>query len=257
MSKLAIKKGEKPPAKAKQPAKVKVATMMKHVRIVVTKRFMSVSYSRWRDHTRCPYFAALKHLQKLPEGPEGPALARGNEIHKLAEDVILGKLKKVPDELRPFEKELLDFRKAKATPEIQWGFDRDWNPVDWFDWNNCFMRVKADVFSVVKTVAKIVDWKTGRYRPEEVDAYEKQLELYAPAAMIMAPKAKTVEAIMAFTDHGKQEDRTFASKDLRKFKLLWADRLRPMLDDTKFVPTPNAGCRYCHYRRNNGGPCIY
>lgn len=256
MSKLKVtakEKATKAPARKAAPS----AAVRREVRLVITKRFESVSYSRWRDWRQCAYRAALKHLQKLPEGPEGPALARGNEVHKLAERVILGTLKTVPDELRAFKPELLAFKKAKATPEIQWGFDRNWNPVDWFDWTNCFLRVKADVFSLVKTAADIWDWKTGRYREEQVDEYKLQLELYAPAAMVMAQKAKTVRTVIAFTDQAKQEEETFKSTQLAALKKTWAERFAPMLADKRFTPTPNEACRYCHYRRNNGGPCIY
>ena len=62
------------------------------------------SYSRLELYERCPFAFHQKHIAKLPD-PGGPAMQRGNIIHKLAEEHALGRLTHPPEELKHFAKE--------------------------------------------------------------------------------------------------------------------------------------------------------
>jgi hypothetical protein len=37
----------------------------------------------------------------------------------------------------------------------------------------------------------------------------------------------------------------------------WEDKTRPMLNDTIFAPKPGNACRWCHWKKSNGGPCKF
>src|SRR5512133_3862286 len=99
------------------------------------KQITSWSFSRYSDYKRCPAFAKYKHLDKLPEAPS-TAMARGSEIHGLAEQYSLGKLKALPNALSGFKDEFAAIKKIKAKiVEQQWAFTADWQPTEWNNWN--------------------------------------------------------------------------------------------------------------------------
>lgn len=219
------------------------------------KQFEAWSFSRFNDWRTCALRAKLKYLDKLPEGEPGPALARGSAIHKEAEDYVLGNIKKLPDSLATFEEEFNALRKQKRylRVEQQWGFDSDWEPADWFG-KQTWVRVVVDLAKAKGTEVLIIDHKTGKIYPY----HEEQLSLYAIAAFMMFPKAKTVDARLWYLDPGIETTADFDRKDLPDLKADWEAKVKPMLADKVFTPNPSAkNCRFCHYKKANGGPCQY
>lgn len=252
------------------------------------KVLTSWSFSRYSDYQTCPLKAKLKHLDKLKE-PSSAPMERGAAIAKLCEAYVKGHDEqgnkvstKLPEELKGFAPEfrLLRKRYAKAAQkevivEDTWAFRKDWTKTTWDDWNGCWLRVKLDVatFEDGGETILVTDWKTGKYRPEEVEKYAEQLELYALAGLILHPHVKTVKARLGFLDHDvfhpaaedtKERDRfTFTQADVPRLKAEWLRRVLPMMSDTVFAPRPNRWCSFCHFRKSNtlarGGPelCQY
>lgn len=228
--------------------------------------FRSWSFTRYNDYKQCPLKAKLKHLDKIEE-PPNEAMARGGDIGRLAELFIKGQLKKLPLELKKFEAEFKALAKMyKATPkrmvvEDSWAMTKDWKATKWNDWEGCAVRVKIDVGHLTSpTAMKVIDWKTGKYRPEKREEYVEQLELYALAAFTLNPQLEKVEALLCYLDVGvtfpepRSEDAkrlTFTRADVPRLKKLWDKRTRAMLLDRAFPPRPNDKCRYCHYRKEN------
>jgi hypothetical protein len=121
------------------------------------------SYSRYADYKQCPAKFKYKHLDHLPD-PGSPAMQRGNDIHKMAENFInLGG--KVPRDLANVADELKFLRKAKATAEENWGFRNDWEWIGrqgWFG-DDVWFRAKTDVRLLYDDDTLLLgDWKTGR-----------------------------------------------------------------------------------------------
>ena len=116
------------------------------------KKIRSWSYSRLLDFESCPYKAKLKIIDKIPE-PERPlppgktehANDRGTRIHLECENFVQGK-GPFPAEMKHFEAELKSiqarYKKGHVALEGEWGFDRNWQPVDW---KIAWLRVKLDV----------------------------------------------------------------------------------------------------------------
>jgi len=235
------------------------------------KKFTSWSFTRYSTHKQCPLKAKLQHLDKIPE-PKSMALERGAKIHELAEQYIKGQHKRIPKELTKFTDLFKSLKRQYATKpetmfvEEMWAFDKGWNPRRWDDWNNCVVRIKLDVAHLYDGVLWVIDWKTGKFRPDNTADYEEQLELYALAALL---KAENVPAIprLAYLDVGveypKDEDLvTYTSKDIPRLKELWSRRVKAMLADEKFSPTANRFCSWCWYRKANaenfgGGKCQF
>lgn len=219
------------------------------------RRFTAWSFSRYRDHLQCPLRAKLSHLDKLDRDvPKGPALIRGDQVHRAAEAFIIGKEKKLAPELETFAAEFRDLKKRKASSEGKFAVDRDWQLVDFFDWNRAWGRMVADAHYCVKASAVVIDFKTGRAYPDN----EEQLELYAIPVFLTYPRAIEVKTQLWYTDQGTiGGERTFKRSRLPSLIKTWTHRVAPMLADTKFVARPGEHCRYCNFRKAKGGPCKY
>ncbi len=225
------------------------------------------SFSRLGDYNQCPAKFKYKHLMKMQEPPSA-AMQRGTDIHTMAENYLKGTLPKLPPELKLLKDEFTLLRKlykSKKLPmviEDNWAFTKDWEQTQWNDWQNCFVRIKLDAAHFIDegNVLIVTDWKTGKYRPDDNDAYMQQLELYALAAMLIYPNLQCVRPRLGYIDAGEWFPKTpveYTRADIPELKKLWAQRVKPMFNDKRWAPKPNRFCMWCHYRKDNNGPCQY
>lgn len=216
------------------------------------------SFSRLGDYRNCPQKAKFKVIDKLKE-PESDAMAEGTRVHKLAEDYTLSTKAKpaLPKELKLFAEEFKVLRKlAGVECEAEWTFTKEWTRTGWFD-GNAWLRIKVDAhcYDPVQKRVLVVDHKTGKMRDKD----REQLELYALAAMLIYPEATGVDCQLWYLTLGELITENFeVQKDtVKKLRAKWEKNAKPMLTDRKFKPTPNALCRWCHFRKQNGGPCEF
>jgi hypothetical protein len=253
------------------------------------KQFTSWSYSRYRDYKRCPYFAKLKHLDKVPEGSTvNPAMIRGSAIGAMAEDYTKGILKRLPSELSMFAKQFTALAKMKMKNvwvEESWCFDKDWKPIlhkfpldkngemmwdkfapaDCDAWRSIWVRVKMDLCGIDEqtNVLVPVDHKTGKYREYELASYLEQLEIYAIGGMCRFEQVAGASPRLWFLDEGLEypqgvgEEFYYAREELPALIKKWACNVAPMFSDTTFRPRPNDKCKYCAYSSAKGGTCKY
>lgn len=220
-------------------------------------RITAWSFSRWDLYEKCARRAYYKFIRKLPDPiePGGP-MERGGLVHKMAENYVLKKINAVPPELKPVAPMLKELRKVKASPELELAVDKNWKPVEWYA-PNAWGRAKIDSAVMFDDGGlDIVDWKTGQYKPDDPN-YDLQLELYGTFGFATHDEAQRVHAKLAFTDHGKIVDDTFHRKDYHKLKTLWEKRIKRMMTDERFEPSPGRQCLWCPYSKAKGGECEY
>jgi RecB family exonuclease len=186
-------------------------------------------------------------------------MERGAAIHKEAEVYIIGTDPVVPASLNLMAEEFIELKELGAEAELEVTFTKDWAVTGWFD-KDAWCRIKIDAMALAGDTIRIIDFKTGKYKPDDNDAYEQQLELYALAALILYPDIKYVEAALWFVDSGdnvgtKQDSYTHAMVPSLKKK--WKEKVTPMFVDTLFSERPNKFCPWCHFRKANSGPCSY
>ncbi|CAB4143231.1 PD-(D/E)XK nuclease superfamily [uncultured Caudovirales phage] len=220
------------------------------------------SYSRLSTYNECPAKFKFKNIDKLPE-PAGPAMARGAEIHEMADKWVKApKEGPLPAELSQFDVEFKQLRELKSyglQTEMQVAFTAGWKVTGWFD-KDAWCRVILDAFVPAdmdtKTV-KPIDYKTGKIR----GTYGEQMELYDLAGLILDPKAVKSVSELWFLDHGQivdSSDTPVLRKDVPKLQKKWEGKVKRLLNDTRFDPTPSGdACKYCHFKKSNGGPCQY
>ena len=223
-------------------------------------RFYAWSYSRLSDYEACPLRAKLKHLVKLPD-PGNAAMARGADVHGSIAKYLSKKTRVPPPEAKLFRKELGALRILAPKVEEQWGFDGIWKPTDWFGLTTV-ARLVLDAYVLNDSSNRfpptltIVDFKTGKKR----DGYTDQLELYALGGFAKFPKVSGVTVELWYLDMGPKETEraTYGrSSEFEALKLKWAKRVKPMLSDRRFPPTPGNACRWCPYSASKGGPCQF
>lgn len=212
----------------------------------------SWSYSSWRQHGQCAAQWKYQRIDRLPQGPPGPALERGTRVHKGLEEYLLGDDTALPKEAAHFVEELEALR-GMDTLEVEHEFAIDVNGdfVDWKDWANAWMRVKMDAlhFSDGGKTLHLIDFKTGKVR----DFDRNQLELYGWFGLRQWPEVTKVKAELWYIDACDIDDEhEFKRKDLPKLERKWLARARNMLEDREWRPTPGYWCNWCDY---NGAPC--
>jgi hypothetical protein len=99
----------------------------------------------------------------------------------------------------------------------------------------------------------IIDFKTGKKWPTN----EEQMDLFATAAFMRYPFLETVTTRLWYLDSGDEVIREYHVDDADRMRQEWDERAKPLLTATEFLPRPNDKCRWCHFRKDNGGPCIY
>lgn len=230
------------------------------------KKIRSWSYSRLLDFESCPYKAKLKIIDKIPE-PERPlspgktehANDRGTRIHLECENFVQGK-GPFPAEMKHFEAELKSiqarYKKGHVALEGEWGFDRNWQPVDW---KIAWLRIKLDV-SVMLTQqhALVVDYKTGKRFGNEIK-HGEQTQMYALATFLKYPQIEHVTAELWYPDVNDLASLDIVRPVGMRFLKPFDKRGRKMTEATEFPPNPNAhSCKYCPYHPARGtGDCQY
>lgn len=235
----------------------------------VKKPATSWSFSRYGDYKTCPHKFYLKHILRLKE-PPSPAMARGAAIHTMCENYIKGTLAKLPVELKEFKDFFTEMRaryKKRAMPmvvEDQWAFTKAWDQTQWNDWVGCWVRIKLDIaYQQDAESLDIEDFKTGKQRDEDEASYLEQLQLYATAGFLMMPHIKKITPRLRYLDQGTlyppadEAPIVYLREELPKLLKLWESKVKKMMADTTFKATPNNKCRFCHFRKENGGPCQY
>ena len=133
-----------------------------------------------------------------------------------------------------------------------------WNITGWFA-ATAWCRVVVDLFYIDPsddTRATLIDFKTGSVKEDN----EEQLELYALAVLMRYKKLQGVTVELWYTDHGiilPLPRREYDRKQVTLLKKKWSTRVRPMLNDARFPMKPGFYCRWCHFRKENDGPCEY
>lgn len=227
-------------------------------------KIRSWSYSRLLDFEACPLMAKLKIIDKIPE-PERPlppgktehANDRGTRVHNECELYVRGE-GPLPQEARYFEDEFKSlaakFKKGTVSLEGEWGFDKEWQPIDW---KLAWLRMKLDAnIHLSNTHAAVVDYKTGRKFGNEVK-HGEQLQMYALAVFLRYPQVEHVTAELWYLDVNDLTSldvtRPIGLRQLKPFD----KRGRKMTEATEFPANPNAhSCRYCPYHPAKGtGDC--
>lgn len=180
-------------------------------------------------------------------------MERGNAIHKMAEDYTKGATKKLPPELTKFAEEFKELKGSKPIVEQTWAFTKEWAETVWNDWQGCWLRIKTDAACLDGDTLYVIDHKTGKQR----EGYGEQMTLYGVGGFLKYPHIKKVVAQLWFLDSGGVVPAEYKVSEFKAMQKDWEKKVQPMLNDTRFAPKPGNACRFCHFKKANGGPCKF
>lgn len=214
---------------------------------------MHWTYSRLSDYEKCPALYAGRYKAKWPgfKPAQHPAAERGEKIHGLMEQTVKGgkKLTGALDRYNPYIADLLKTYPHIET-ELPLGFDAQWHPTEWRS-ATLWLRAKMDFFGMKKTVAKVVDWKTGGIYGNNAD----QVRLYAGMTFERFPSVKKVEVELMYLDQRQGISEEIARADWPDKREEFTRRATAMLTATTFPLKPGAYCGHCAFSVEKGGPC--
>lgn len=127
--------------------------------------------------------------------------------------------------------------------EVRIGINRDFEQTGYFD-NDVWCRAVIDLIIYDEDRALIVDWKTGKVKPDF-----SQLDVMAAMTKCLIPSLRKVVGLYYWLKGKRITKKVYNEPD---FKEAWHDilprvrRFQAMVRAEDFKPTPNFLCRnYC------------
>jgi len=207
------------------------------------------SHSRLSTYESCPKKAFYRYVKKHPEESH-PAAERGIKIHNLAEQYIKGELPEMPKELylfyEGFEQLREEYERGDVCVEEQWAFNLSWEKTEW-DSEDTWGRYIVDAFVQNGNTAKVIDFKTGRYK-EYNENYKNQCALYACCVFNRFSELETIQTELWYLDHHKITRYSFTRKEAKETQKDFHKRGLTMTTDEVFATTPSEfSCRFCSF----------
>ena len=211
---------------------------------------MSYSYSAIKLYEQCPLKYKLTRIDHLVE-PSGDAANRGKTIHAEIEAILKGGLNLLSDDIKHLEEKLSNWIKVNGQSELPVGINDKWEPVD-FNAEDVMFRGIIDLFIKEESGrATVLDFKTGKHRD-----YSDQVSVYSTVILSTMPDVDTVENVIEFIDLAKTDKyKPITRSDLPRLQLQLKGRITAIEKDKIYAPNPSVLCKWCHFRKSNGGPC--
>lgn len=134
------------------------------------------SYSSMKQFENCPKRYFHQRIEKSVKDEGGEAAIYGEQVHKALEDYVRDKTP-LPAPLKKHQvvcdTVLASSNGAEITPEIEMTLNENLQPTGWWD-KDAWIRSKLDVLAMKGNKAVVLDWKTGKRRPDPF-----QLELFS------------------------------------------------------------------------------
>jgi CRISPR/Cas system-associated exonuclease Cas4 (RecB family) len=209
---------------------------------------MAFSNSSIKTYEECPYKYKLTRIEHRQE-PTGTAAERGKMIHSEFEGALVN-LNLVPAEHEFWQTYIGELVAKKTRSEVEFAVTRDWSMCGFKD-SHAWLRGILDAIYFDGAKAHVLDWKTGKERD-----YGDQLKLYATVILACHPEVNEVTTEICYIDLQKRQAQpTYKRSQLAELKEWMSERMRKIENDSIFAPNPSSNCRWCHFRKDNGGPC--
>jgi RecB family exonuclease len=204
------------------------------------------SPSRLKSFETCPHqfwhYEILRDVQK----PDSEELRHGNVIHNaFAAYVSLG-TPLPPDLVTPTHESFLQKLAKAATAgrvrvEQSLALTRTYATTEWRS-PNAWFRVRLDYVDLRGSLAIVLDYKTGKPRPDD----RLQLQLQAAAVFAHAASVTTIRAGLWYIESDEKPALNLAREEVPDIWAAVEPRVEAMADaiaQDRFPPVPNHLCR--------------
>lgn len=199
------------------------------------------SYSALTAYETCPRRFQLTRVTKQVVEPQTEATIWGNKVHKALELFAKGE-KPLPPDLQKYEryvKKILSYE-GKRVIEERVALDKNFRPTKWMA-KDVWVRGIIDIGVVGSEKAYLLDWKTGKRRPDS-----NQLKLFAGLAFAIYPWVEKVTTGFIWLKSAEFDKEVFTREQLPE---IWneffprLDRLAVSYRDDKWTPKPSGLCK--------------
>jgi len=208
------------------------------------------SYSAIKLFENCPLRYYRQRVVKDIVDEPGAASLYGTRVHEDLEKRIRDKAP-LPDDQSKMEPIC---RRLDAEPDVvaekELVLNADLEPTTWWA-DDAWLRSKIDVLVIDGDRALVIDWKTGKRRPDTF-----QMDLFAAQVFKHYPNINTVRTMLAWVKFNETDVEDYHRDGMNH---LWADvmqrirRIYDALEMGNWPARPSGLCRYCPAR----GDCEY
>jgi len=230
-------------------------------------KFKPYSYSKINTFSSCPRKFKFKYIDKIKEPHEGNHLSKGKLVHlflehqgdkakiKATKDFreLLPTLKENPEIMRESVKIYNNFKGSKLGKfidskipmfnELAVGLDENME-IQEYDSDDIIFRGYIDKIVRDGDTLFLIDYKTGRYRP---DMSWEQLLYYGVSLFSKMPSDKIV-MMNVFVEHQKFNKEVLYRTDIKKYQKALMDKIEKIEMDKSFDKNETALCDWCGYR---------
>lgn len=199
------------------------------------------SYSALTAFETCPKRYQLTRVTKQVVERPTEATRWGNKVHKALELFALGK-QPLPEEMQEYGRyveKILSYEGRRVVEE-RVALNKGFRPTTWMA-KDVWVRGIIDIGVVGSETAYLLDWKTGKHRPDS-----DQLKLFAALAFAKYPWVNNVVTGFIFLKPKKFEKEKFTRKHLPE---IWNEfmprlsRLAIASTEDKWMPKPSGLCK--------------
>jgi hypothetical protein len=201
------------------------------------------SYSSIKMYENCPKRYYHQRVTKEVQDTGSDATKYGEEVHSSLE-LRLKENKPLTDGTQKYEPLCKSIEGMGGTllAEQQLCLNENLTPTGWWD-KDAWLRSILDVLIIVDDKAIVMDWKTGKRRPDFT-----QLQLFALQVFKHYPKVKKVQSTFIWLKDMSMDSETFKSDQTN---LMWADmlarieRINQSVEHNNWPAKPSGLCNWC------------
>ena len=206
------------------------------------------SYTAIKQYETCPKRYYHQRITKEVKDQPGTATVYGERVHKQLEDALKGTASLPPETaaLQPLCDTLRTYAEAEGATlaiEQEYTLTKNLEPTSWFA-PDAWLRFKLDVLVLRPNGrAVIVDWKTGKRRPDF-----DQLEMFALAVFTGNPDVTKATSMFVWTKENAVDKETYRAEhkdDMWTRLLTRIRRIEQSLETDNWPAKPSGLCKFC------------
>lgn len=206
------------------------------------------SFSSIKMYMNCPLRYYHQRVRKAVTDPGSEATHYGERIHKFLEDRLKTSTD-LPQEAAQYEPLTAAIIKSLGEGELlveqELTLNADLKPTGWFD-EDAWLRTKIDVLMLNGPRAAVLDWKTGKRKPDF-----DQLELYALQIFTHYPEIERVSVGFVWLKDKTMDREEYLRQNaapLWEKLLAQINRIEKSVETEVWPARPSGLCRFCPAR---------
>jgi hypothetical protein len=209
----------------------------------MSRPIIAWSFSAYSDFNNCAYkYYRVRVAKDINDTNQ--ANAKGDDDHKAFENYV-GKTIKLPEHLERFKPGLDKLKRAPGhiITEGKFALDQNYNPCDFKDWQNAWVRAITDYSVINGTTCATIDYKFGKPRKDS-----DQNALVAAVLMHTYPQLQLVKTAYWYALHDKWVPDQFTREDIPGIWNRFLPTINKMVQAkqrNEWPKTPNPLCAWC------------